>query len=120
MTDHDKDMLRQLYERFNARAIEDVLVHLAEDVIWANGMEGGYVHGRDGVRDYWTRQWAVISPYVEPVAFQTLDAGILVEVLQSVRDLQGKLIEGQSDRRVGHLFHLRGGKVARFDIRNMD
>ncbi|AOF92392.1 hypothetical protein BSY16_6192 (plasmid) [Sinorhizobium sp. RAC02] len=36
MTDHDKNMLRQLYERFNARAIEDVLVHLAEDVILAN------------------------------------------------------------------------------------
>lgn len=119
MTDHDEKMLRQLYERFNARAIDGVLAHLAEDVIWANGMEGGYVHGREGVRDYWTRQWAVVSPYVEPVAFQALDAAILVEVLQTVRDLQGKSIDGQSERRVRHLFHLRDGKVARFDIRQM-
>jgi len=23
--------------------------------MWANGMEGGHVHGHDGVRNYWTR-----------------------------------------------------------------
>ena len=26
-----------------------------KDVIWANGMEGGHVHGRDQVRSYWTQ-----------------------------------------------------------------
>jgi hypothetical protein len=35
-----------------------VLAHLAEDVDWANGMDG--VHGREAVRDYWRKQWAVI------------------------------------------------------------
>jgi hypothetical protein len=32
-------------------------------------MEGGYVHGREGVREYWTRQWAIVGPHVEPLSF---------------------------------------------------
>jgi hypothetical protein len=28
-----------------------------------------HVHGREGVRSYWTRQWAMIDPHVEPVEF---------------------------------------------------
>jgi ketosteroid isomerase-like protein len=50
------DLLTHLYDRFNARDIEVVLALLDEDVMWANGMDGGHVHGRDGVRRYWTRQ----------------------------------------------------------------
>ena len=52
------ELLRRLYERFNARDMETLLSAMQEDVIWANGMEGGHVHGREGVRSYWTRQWA--------------------------------------------------------------
>jgi hypothetical protein len=29
-------------------------------------MDGGYVHGREAVREYWTRQWTMVSPHVEP------------------------------------------------------
>jgi nuclear transport factor 2 (NTF2) superfamily protein len=36
-----------------------VLDALTDDVTWANGMEGGYVRGREGVREYRTRQWAI-------------------------------------------------------------
>ena len=34
-----------------------MLAVLADDVAWANGMDGGHVHGREAVREYWTRQW---------------------------------------------------------------
>jgi ketosteroid isomerase-like protein len=68
--DADIKVLERLYDRFNARDIDGVLVALTEDVAWANGMEGGHVHGHDAVRDYWTRQWAMISPHVEPVGFR--------------------------------------------------
>ncbi len=54
-------MFERLYERFNARDIDGVLAHLASDVDWPNGWEGGYVKGHDEVRDYWTRQWAEID-----------------------------------------------------------
>ena len=65
----EMELLKRVYNLFNARDMEGVLRKLHEDVMWANGMEGGHVHGRDGVRQYWTRQWAMMDPHVEPVEF---------------------------------------------------
>jgi hypothetical protein len=87
----DVEFLKQLYRRFNARDIEAVLAALHSHVTWANGMEGGHVHGREAVRSYWTRQWAMIDPRVEPTDFSTgPDGEIVVEVHQTVRDLHGR------------------------------
>jgi len=61
--------LRRVYERFNARDIDGVLACLHPDVQWANGQDGGYVHGHDGVRRYWTRQWTMIEPMSSPWTF---------------------------------------------------
>jgi nuclear transport factor 2 (NTF2) superfamily protein len=109
------ELLKLLYDRFNARDMEAVLTAMHEDVIWANGMEGGHVHGRDGVRSYWTRQWAMIDPHVEPVDFFIgSDGKVVVEVRQIVRDLQGKVLV---DQMVGHIFQIENGLVKRFDIR---
>jgi hypothetical protein len=110
------EILKRLYDRFNARDIETVLAALDETVIWANGMEGGHVHGRDGVRSYWTRQWAMIDPHVEPVGFSRGPEGeIVVEVHQVVHDLNGALL---LDQMVGHIFRIEDGLVRRFDIRD--
>jgi hypothetical protein len=109
------EFIRRLYDRFNARDMETLLSAMQENVIWANGMEGGHVHGRDGVRRYWTRQWAMIDPRVEPVAFsQGAEGEVIVDVHQIVRDLNGQLL---ADRLVGHVFRLENGLVQRFDIR---
>jgi hypothetical protein len=109
------ELLKLLYDRFNTRDMESVLACMHEDVVWANGMEGGHVHGRDGVRSYWTRQWAMIDPHVEPVGFSKGSNGeVVVEVHQIVRDLQGKLL---ADQMVGHIFEIENGLVRRFDIR---
>jgi hypothetical protein len=121
--DADVKILERLYDRFNARDIDGVLVALADDVDWANGMDGGHVHGHAGVREYWTRQWAMVSPHVAPVGFtREKDGAIVAEVVQTIRDLDGRPLEGQShglkDKTVGHVFRLRDGKVARFDIRD--
>ena len=113
MTD-EVDILRRVYALFNARDMESVLAAMHEDVVWANGMEGGHVHGREGVRSYWTRQWAMIDPHVEPVEFtRGPDGEIVVEVHQVVRDLEGNLL---ADQMVGHLFRMENGLVRRFDI----
>jgi len=77
--------LQTLYEAFNARNIELALSGMHPDVDWANGMEGGIVHGRSGVRDYWTRQWQLIDPRVYPQSFEGDAAEIVVEVHQVVR-----------------------------------
>lgn len=111
----DVESLKQVYERFNARDIEAVLVALHPDVMWANGMEGGHVHGREAVRSYWTRQWAAIDPRVEPTGFSTgADGEIVVEVRQTVRDLHGVVLV---DQMVGHIFRIENGLITRFDIR---
>ena len=120
----DVEIVERLYERFNARDIDGVLVALTDDIAWANGMEGGHVHGHEALREYWTRQWAMVSPHVEPVGFQrTADGAIVAEVRQSVRDLEGKPLQGQThgltDKTVGHVFRLRDGKVFRFDIQDV-
>lgn len=109
------EFVKRLYDRFNARDIDTVLAALDENVAWANGMEGGHVHGRDGVRSYWMRQWAMIDPHVEPVAFSNGAEGeTVVEVHQVVHDLNGNLL---IDQMVGHIFRLKDGLVQRFDIR---
>jgi hypothetical protein len=109
------ELLIHIYERFNARDMETVLASLHEEVLWANGMEGGHVQGRDGVRSYWTRQWAIVDPHVEPVGFSAgADGKMAVEVHQTVRNLQGEVLV---DQMVGHIFQIEDGLVKRFDIR---
>jgi nuclear transport factor 2 (NTF2) superfamily protein len=85
-----RDILAEAYKAFNARDVERALDAMHPDVEWANGLEGGYVHGRQAVREYWTRQWTQIDPHVEPQRFTTDDTGrIVVDVHQVVRDLAG-------------------------------
>lgn len=115
------DILERMYDRFNARDIDAVLATLTQDVAWANGMDGGHVHGWDELREYWTRQWGMVRPHVRPVSFVPRgDDGIVAEVVQSVFDLDGNPLEGQThglkDKTVSHIFTFRDGKVARFDI----
>lgn len=117
------EIIKRCYAGFNARDIDGVLAELSRDVAWANGMEGGHVHGHEAVRDYWTRQWAIVSPTVEPVAITQAEGGsFLVEVRQTVRDLDGNPLvdqdHGLHDRIVEHVFRLKDGKIVRFDIRD--
>jgi len=108
------ELLKRVYALFNAREMEAVLAAMREDVMWANGMEGGHVHGRDGVRSYWTRQWAMIDPHVEPTGFSTGPEGeVIVDVHQVVHDLEGKLL---ADLMVVHIFRFEDGLIKRFDI----
>jgi ketosteroid isomerase-like protein len=121
MSEKQMQLMKHIYERFNARDIDAVLAVLADDVAWANGVEGGHIHGREAVRDYWTRQWGIISPHVEPVAFRQAEEGVMeVEVIQRVFDLDGRPLEGQThglkDKTVLHVFRMEGGRIVRFDI----
>ncbi len=100
-----RELLRRACAPFNARDIEAVLSMMHPDVEWPNGMEGGYVYGHDGVRAYWTRQWRLIDPFVEPQAFSSEpDGRVLVEVHQRVLGKDGgTLLEG----RVQHIYSIR-------------
>jgi hypothetical protein len=114
--EHEKQ-LRATYEAFNARDIDAVLRQLTADVDWPNAWEGGRVHGHEGVRDYWTRQWAVIDPTVKPVGFTTRsDGSIAVEVDQLARGLDGTLL---GEGRVFHVYVFRDDLVARMDVEEL-
>ena len=111
----DEALLRRAYETFNARDIDGALALMHPDVEWPNGMEGGYVHSHDAVRDYWTRQWEIIDPLVQPLSFRAEpDGRVVVEVHQVIRDLSGGVL---SDRTVEHVYTIREGLVERMEIR---
>ena len=108
-------MLERTYRAFNARDVGAVLAAMHPDVDWPNGMDGGRVRGHAAVRAYWTRQWALIDPHVEPRGFATDEAArIVVDVHQVVRDLGGGVL---ADRMVQHVYVVRDGLITRMDIR---
>lgn len=110
------ELLKNVYAAFNRRDIDAVLALMRADVDWPNGMEGGRVHGREEVRAYWTRQWSMIDPQVEPVSMEDDQHGnIVVDVHQVIRDLSGKILK---DQVVQHVYSFRGDLIERMDIRN--
>ena len=111
----ERDLLKFVYAAFNWRDIEAILPKMHPNVEWPNGMEGGWVHGHVGVRAYWTRQWGVVDPHVEPVSIEAAEDGrALVNVHQVIRDLKGTVL---MDRMVQHIYSISGGLIQRMEIR---
>jgi hypothetical protein len=81
-------------------------------VDWPNAWEGGRVHGHGEVRDYWSRQWSVIDPSVEPVAFNVRPDGRVAVTRWYAARTEAVLAEG----RVVHVYTLRDGLIARMDV----
>ena len=104
---------QELYKNFNEQKIDLVISKMTDDVKWANGMEGGYVYGHNGVREYWTRQFTMVRSKVTPVKIDTGNAVVKIKVHQVVHDLNGKLL---ADEMVYHFFYLQDNKIASFDI----
>jgi ketosteroid isomerase-like protein len=108
-------LLEQTYAAFNARDIDSALAAMHPDVDWPNGMEGGRVHGHRAVREYWTRQWDLIDPRVEPRAFTVeADGRIAVDVHQVVRDRAGALLK---EEMVQHVYRIDHGLIRSMEIR---
>jgi ketosteroid isomerase-like protein len=109
-----EEQIQQMYDVFNKRDIDAALQLMKPDVHWPNGWEGGYVEGREGVRDYWTRQWNEIDPHVEPLSVnQEPDGRIRVLVNQVVKDKAGKLLfEGH----IHHIYTMENGLVKTMEI----
>lgn len=107
-------LLNGMYVKFNERDINGVLAQMQPGVKWPNGWEGGYVHGYDEVRDYWTRQWAVLNPIVTPEAFTELEDGrIDTLVKQVVKDLQGNTVFNGF---VKHIYTIKDGLICTMEI----
>jgi ketosteroid isomerase-like protein len=110
----DTELLAHLYNRFNARDIEAALATMHPDVVWHNDLEGGYVYGHAGVRDYWTRQWEMINSHAEPVRYSAgADGMINVEARLTGRDVStGSLVY---DNLGQHVFQIENGLIRHFE-----
>jgi ketosteroid isomerase-like protein len=116
MTIEDAEkLLAKTYAAFNARDIDAALAAMHSRVDWPNGMEGGRVSGHGAIRDYWTRQWRLIDPTVEPKRFTVMEDGrVAVEVHQVVRDLTGKMLK---DEMMQHVYAFEDGLIKSTEIR---
>lgn len=106
-------LVRRGYAAFNARDIDGALAVMTTDVHWANGWEGGHVHGKEAVRDYWTRQWQRLDSHVTPTDMSIDGDAVVVLVDQVVRRPAGTEIRAGAVR---HRYELRDGLIARMDI----
>jgi phage pi2 protein 07 len=110
----DRQFLQNLYTAFNKGELETIVSVMHPDVKWANGVEGGFVYGRDAVREYWTNQYKVIQVQLEALKFE-LDENNrnIVTVHQIVRDLQDNLLV---DTTVKQIFTIENGLISLYEI----
>ena len=114
----NQQFLQNLYDAFNKREIETIIALMRPDVKWANGLEGGFVYGRDAVRAYWTDQFKDIQPELETLKFETDENGRhIVTVHQIVKDLQGNVL---ADTTVHQIFTIEDGLMSRYEIGETD
>jgi hypothetical protein len=107
-------LLRAVYAAFNARDVDGALSMMTLEVAWPRAFKGGFVHGPDAVRAYWTEQWSEIDPHVEPVAFHSdTPDQVLVDVHQVVRGLNG---ESLADEMVQHRFTMTNGLISKMEV----
>jgi nuclear transport factor 2 (NTF2) superfamily protein len=110
----NREFIQNLYDSFNRRDIEAVLSMMTEDVKWANGMEGGFVYGRENVREYWRRQFEVINPQLQILNIESdSDNRAIVTVRQIIKDLDDNLL---ADKWVKQIFTFDGRLIKTFEI----
>jgi ketosteroid isomerase-like protein len=114
MMSTNRQFLQNLYTAFNNSDLETIIAVMHPDVKWANGVEGGFVYGRDAVREYWTEQYKVIQVQLEPSNFETDERDRdVVTVRQIVRDLQGNLLD---DATVKQIFTVENSSIVLYEI----
>ncbi|MCJ8281641.1 MAG: nuclear transport factor 2 family protein [Rivularia sp. ALOHA_DT_140] len=110
----NQQFLQNLYDTFNNREIETIISFMCPDVKWANGMEGGFVYGRNAVREYWTNQFKDIQVELETLKFETDENNRnIVTVHQVIKDLQGNLL---ADATVQQIFTIEDGLISLYEI----
>ena len=110
----NQQFLQNLYDAFNRREIETIISSMRSDVKWANGVEGGFVYGRDAVREYWTNQFKDIQPELETLKFETDENNRnIVTVHQIIKDLQGNVL---ADATVHQIFTIENGLISVYEI----
>lgn len=113
MSEH-QEFLQKLYDAFNRREIETIISAMHPNVKWANGFEGGFVHGRDAVREYWTNQLKAIQPELRILKYEPDDNNRhVVTVHELVKDLDGKQL---ADMTVQQIYTIENDLITLYEI----
>jgi hypothetical protein len=108
------DLLQRAYDAFNARDVDAPLALMAEDVVWPDVSDGGFVEGRAAVRAHWQEQFEAVDPRLELLGLESLEDGrIRASVRQVVRSKDGDVV---SDEELSHLYTIRDGLIERMEI----
>ncbi|HWB28679.1 MAG TPA: nuclear transport factor 2 family protein [Chitinophagaceae bacterium] len=107
-------MLKKIYYAFNKRDMDAALAIVHPNVAWSNGISGGYIHGRDGLREYWRSQWQVANSDIEPVSIAADGKGkIVANVRHIVRDTHENIIE---DEMLQHTYLIEDNLIKHMDV----
>ena len=107
-------LLKKAYYALNTRNIEAALAVIHPNVTWSNGLTGGYINGREELRDYWSKQWSIVDSDVEPLEISVDGPGKLVaNVRHVVRDLHENIIE---DETLQHTYLFEDNLIKQMDI----
>jgi ketosteroid isomerase-like protein len=105
-------VVREGYEAFNARDIERAIRLMRPDVVWPDAVNGGFVHGHEGVRRHWEDVFDRFDPQIDLEDLGTGPAGTWVaQVRQTTRSDQGT----QEDL-LTHVFQFENGRIRRLDV----
>lgn len=114
----NQEFLQNLYDAFNKREIETIISAMHPNVKWANGLEGGFVYGRDAVREYWTNQFKAIQPELETLKLGMDESGRhIVSVHQIVKDSDGNVL---ADAEVSQIFTIENDLITLYEIGETD
>lgn len=112
MGEHEA-LVTRLYEALNRQDIDALVGLVHPDVDWQDLLEGGRRLGRDAMRDYWTRQFAIIRPEIAPISFEALkDGRLAVRVMMTVRSVEGRFWEQAQAR---FAFVIEDGLIRKMD-----
>ena len=110
----NQQFLQNLYDAFNKRDLETIISVMHPEVKWANGVEGGFVYGRDAVREYWTNQFKDIQPELEALKFETDENNRnVVTAHQIIKDLQGNVL---ADTTIQQIFTIENGLISVYEL----
>jgi len=113
-----QEVIVQAYSAFNKKDIDGTLALMSENVSWPKASEGGRVIGKQGIREYWTRQWADFDPHVDVLEVIDRENGKTeVKVHQLVKNLKGDVL---SDTELWHVYTIHKNLIERMDILEAD
>jgi hypothetical protein len=111
----NEELIEQVYAAYNRQDADALLAFVSEDVDWPDGQ--ARLHGKQGLRAYWTRQWAKTRTRDEVLAIATpMPNRSIVRIGQVVRALTGAVI---STGTFEHDYLIENRLIMRLDIRRL-